>query len=127
MAFKLNTLHIFGYGETQVIGQDGETNINKKAPNDVLTLLQPVVDNVYSFKPAENPAINEYHAINIFVDLFSDYVPKDSENKSWRTQYEQLDQNAIDVLVAEVLAYEKPTQQKHSETTTQPTETTTQP
>jgi len=118
MAFKLNTLHIFGYGETQVIGQDGETNINKKAPNDVLTFLQPVVDNVYSFKPAENPAINEYHAINIFVDLFSDYVPKDSENKSWRTPYSELDQNAIDVLAAEVLAYEKPTQ---------PTETTTQP
>jgi len=117
MAFKLNTLHIFGYGETQVIGQNDGVNVNKKAPNDVLTFLQPVVDNVYSFKPQDNPAINEYHAINIFVDLFSDYVPKDSADNSWRTPYEDLDQNAIDVLVAEVMAYEKPI---NTETTTQP-------
>jgi hypothetical protein len=118
MAFKLNTLHIFGYGETQVIGQNDGVNVNKKAPNSVLTFLQPVIDNVYSYKPQDNLAINEFHAINIFEGLFSDYMPKDSVNKSWRTPYEQLDQNAIDTLVAEVMAYERPTQQNHSETTT---------
>lgn len=106
MAFQLNTLHIFGYGETQVIGQEDGNNINKKAPSLALVSLQAVVDNVYSFKPADNPAINEYHAINIFEGLFSDYMPKDSENKSWRTPYEELDQSFIDTLVAEVLAYQ---------------------
>ena len=105
MAFKLNTLHIFGYGEVQIIGQDDYVKINKKVPSSLMTFLQPVVDNIYSFKPSDNNSPNEYYTINIFADLFSDYIPKDSVNKSWRTQYAELDQNAIDVLVAEVLAY----------------------
>lgn len=103
MAFKLSTLHIFGYGETQVIGTDGDTQINKKVPSASLTKVTPVVDDVYSFKPADNQAPNVYHAINIFSEMFADYQPS-GDFKSWRTEWEKLNKVAIDELVAEVLA-----------------------
>jgi len=103
MAFVLNTLHIFGYGETQVIGQDGDTLIDKKVPSSELTSLTAVVDNVYSFRPVDNLSPNEYHAINIFNNLFADYQPS-GEFNSWRIDWVDLDKNYIDDLVAEVLA-----------------------
>jgi hypothetical protein len=99
-----STLHIFGYGETQLIGTDS----NKKVPSSVLTTLQSVVDNVYSFKPADNPATEEYHAINIFNDMFADWQTKDSSVKGWRTEYSELDSTLIDALVAEIVAYVEP-------------------
>ena len=105
MAFKLNTLHIFGYGEVQAIGTDGETSINKKAPASALTKVAAVVDDVYSHKPAENPAPNEYHAVNVFNDMFADYQPSGKGAKGWRTQFGDLNKVAIDELAAEVLAY----------------------
>jgi hypothetical protein len=109
MAFVLSTLHIFGYGETQVIGNDGTTSVNKKVPTSVLTKVTPVVDDVYSFKPTDNLSPNEYHAINIFNDMFADYQPK-GDFESWRTEWSKLNKTAIDELVAEVLAYTPPTQ-----------------
>jgi hypothetical protein len=103
MAFELSTLHIFGYGETQVIGTDGDTSVNKKVSSAGLTSLTAVVDNVYSFKPVDNLSPNEYHAINIFNNMFADYQPS-GEFDSWRTEWALLDQAYIDALVAEVLA-----------------------
>ena len=96
-----STLHIFGYGETQLIGKD----FNKKVPSTVLTTLTNVVNNVYSFKPEGNEATEEYHAINIFNTMFSDWQPKSSDAKGWRTEYAELDATAIDALVAEIEAY----------------------
>ena len=103
-----STLHIFGYGETQLIGAD----FNKKVSSSVLITLQAVVDNVYSFKPVDNPATEEYHAINIFNDMFADWQTKDSSTKGWRTEYSQLDATLIDALVAEIVAYVEPVVQQ---------------
>jgi hypothetical protein len=105
MAFDLFTLHIFGYGECQVIGKDGETQINKKAPSNQLVSLQAVVDNVYSFKPIDNNSPNKYHTISIFKDYYSNYSPDDSQYSSWKTNYDELDNLAIDLLATEILAY----------------------
>ena len=96
-----STLHIFGYGETQLIGKD----FNKKIPSASLTTLTAVVNNIYSFKPEGNEATEEYHAINIFNNMFSDWQPKSSDAKSWRTEYAELDATAIDALVAEIETY----------------------
>jgi hypothetical protein len=103
MAFQLSTLHIFGYGETQVIGSNGDTNVNKKVATSSLTKAQAVIDNVYSFKPADNTSPNVFFAINIFAESFADYLPQ-AEYSPWRTPYSGLDKAAIDALVAEVLA-----------------------
>ena len=99
-----STLHIFGYGETQLIG----TDFNKKVPSSVLTTLQPVVDNVYSFKPEGNTATEEYHAINIFNNMFADWQSSQQGVEGWRTEYTELNATLIDALVAEVQAYVEP-------------------
>jgi hypothetical protein len=100
MAQTFNTLHIFGYGETQVI-TDTE---NKKVPSSELTGVDAVVANVYAHKPADNNAGTDYHAINIFNDLFADYIPKGKDEKSFRVPYAELDAALIDAFVAEVEA-----------------------
>ena len=102
-----STLHIFGYGETQLIGN----NLNKKVSSIALTTLTAVVNNVYSFKPEGNTATEEYHAINIFNDMFADWQTKDSAVKGWRTEYSKLNATLIDALVAEIVALAEPTQE----------------
>lgn len=92
-----NTLHIFGYGESQVI-TDTE---NKKVASDKLTKVQAVIDNIYSLKPADNNAGTDYRTINIFNDLFADY--SDNQGNSFRVEYSELDSKKINALVAEIL------------------------
>lgn len=93
-----NTIHVFSYGETQLI-TDTE---NKKVNSADLTTLQAVVDNIYSHKPTDNDADTNYHAINIFNDLFADWLPSDKDQKSFRVPYAELDATLIDDLVAEI-------------------------
>jgi hypothetical protein len=102
-----STLHIFGYGETQLIGND----FNKKLNTSVLTTAQAVIDNVYSFKPEGNIATEEYHAINIFNNMFADWQTSQQGVEGWRVQYPELDASLIDALVAEIIAYVEPTQE----------------
>ena len=97
-----NTIHIFGYGETQIIGKD----LNKKVPTSVLTTVQLVVDNVYSNRPQDNNAAAEYHAVNIFNDMFADFQPQ--TGNAFRTQYADLDATLIEALAAEIVAYVAP-------------------
>ena len=96
-----STLHIFGFGDVQVITNDG--GATKKASD--LTALQPVVDNVWSTKPADSTLTSEeYHAINIFEGMFADWQPKEPKAEGFRTQYADLDATLIQTLVDEVLA-----------------------
>lgn len=94
-----NTLHIFGYGESQVITD----TINKKAPNEDLADDQSVVDMVYALKPSGNPATANYRNINIFNNMFADY--SDNDGNTFRVDYSELDSALIDALVQEVLNY----------------------
>lgn len=105
-----STLHIFGYGETQLIGK----NFNKKIPSTSLTTLAAVVNNVYSFKPEGNTATNNYHAINIFNTMFADWQVKEdnkseqikkNNNKGWRVKYTDLNIETINALITEIEAY----------------------
>ncbi len=92
-----NTLHIFGYGETQVI-TDTE---NKKVATDSIVGVQLVVDDLYSKKPADNPATSDYRVISIFNDMFADY--SDEEGNHFRVDYSELNAALIDAVVLEVL------------------------
>jgi hypothetical protein len=97
-----NTIHIFGYGETQVIKEkDG-----KKVSSSELSALQAVIDNVFSKKPEDNAASIAYHAINIFNDLFADFIPSNKDEKSFRIAYSELDAALIEALVVEIDAIE---------------------
>jgi hypothetical protein len=90
-----NTLHIFGYGECQVI-TDTE---NKKVATDLCPSAQAVVDMVYALKPEGNTAGTDYRAINIFNDMFADYQ---SPEGNFRVEYSELDSALIDQLVEEI-------------------------
>jgi hypothetical protein len=92
-----NTLHIFGYGETQVI-TDKE---NKKVPTDSIVGVQALVDDLYSKKPADNPATSDYRVISIFNDMFADY--SDEDGNHFRVDYSELNAALIDAVVLEVL------------------------
>jgi hypothetical protein len=92
-----NTLHIFGYGETQVI-TDTE---NKKVATDSIVGVQALVDDLYSKKPADNPATIDYATITILNDIFADY--SDEEGNHFRVDYSELNAALIDVVVLEVL------------------------
>lgn len=94
MAF--NTLHIFGYGETQVIS-DTE---NKKVASADLSGVQPVIDNIYSFKPVDNNAGLDYRTINVFNGLFVDY--SDNQGNHFRVDYSEVNSELINALVTEV-------------------------
>jgi hypothetical protein len=95
-----NTIHIFGYGETQVIGND---KLNKKFSTKDLTKVQAVVDYLFTTKPEENNATKEYHTINIFNNGHVDFVPKDSNSKGWRVKFEDLVLTTINALAQELL------------------------
>lgn len=92
-----NTLHIFGYGETQVI-TDTE---NKKVATDSIVGVQAVVDDLYSKKPADNPSTTDYRVITILNDIFADY--SDNLGNSFRVDYSELNAALIDAVVLEVL------------------------
>lgn len=94
---KYNTLHIFGYGECQVIT---ETE-NKKVPTSDCPSAQDVVDMIYALKPVDNNAGTDYRAINIFNGMFADYQ---SPEGNFRVEYSELDSALIDQLVSEIEA-----------------------
>jgi len=96
----ITTIHIFGYGETQIIGKD----VNKKVATSSLTSAQAVIDNVYSKKPADINAGTSFFAINIHIDMFADYLPEVSGEEHFRVAYSELDATLIDTLIAEVEA-----------------------
>ena len=94
---EYNTLHIFGYGETQVIT---ETE-NKKVATDSIVGVKALVDDLYSKKPADNPATTEYRVITILNDIFADY--SDEQGNHFRVDYSELNAALIDAVVLEVL------------------------
>lgn len=57
------TIHIFGYGETQI---NSET-LSVKVATDTLTTVTPLISGIFAKKPADNSTlITEFHAINLF-------------------------------------------------------------
>ena len=90
-----NTLHIFGYGECQLITDTD----NKKVPTSDCASAQSVVDMVYSKKPNDNTAGTDYRTINIFNDMFADYQ---SPEGNFRVDYAELDLALIEALVNEI-------------------------
>jgi hypothetical protein len=57
------TIHIFGYGETQINSKD----LSVKVATDTLTTVTPLITGIFAKKPADNPTlITDFHAINLF-------------------------------------------------------------
>lgn len=98
------TIHIFGYGEAQIISKD----VNFKAPVGSFTKLQAVIADVKSKMPA-GKTVAEHHAINIFGDLRADFQAKSAEGAkpmaentgSFSVPFSDLNATKLNALIAE--------------------------
>ena len=89
------TIHIFGYGETQINSKD----LSVKVATDTLTTVTPLVDGIFAEKPADNPTlITDFHAINLFGYNDARWTAKDSFNVKDDANLKPL----IDALIAEL-------------------------
>jgi hypothetical protein len=95
MITEFNTIHVFAYGEAQIIGKD----LNFKASISKFTKLQAVIDDVKSKKPA-NVTAGDYHAINIFHSIDVRYMGKAKEN-SFSCKVAELNETKLNALIAE--------------------------
>lgn len=101
MANPFNTLHIFGFGTVQVIT---DTQNVQASVSDFQALVDACVDDVWANKPEGYTGPKQYHAINTFYDLFSDWLPNQPDAQSFRVQYADLDTTAFVDLAEAVLA-----------------------
>lgn len=97
------TIHIFGYGETQLISKER----SGKLATSSLTKVTAFVDEVFSKKPETSTATIEYHAINIFSDMFIDFIPKNRDVKSlksnsFRVKFEEINNTVYNELITEL-------------------------
>ena len=100
-----NTIHIFGFGVVQVIGKD----FNIQAPIfSVQSQANACIDNLWSTKPSDNTSTKQYHAINVFDNMFADWQSKIKGEKGFRTEYKDLDASLFEALAQAVISLPKP-------------------
>lgn len=90
---QFNTIHLFGFGDTQIIGKDN----NGTVKSDTLTNLQALVDHIVTFKP-EEVILTDYHVIHIFNDMSIRYLGKGTENNADKTDF-MVDFSDIDATI----------------------------
>jgi hypothetical protein len=56
------TIHIFGYGETQINSKD----LSVKVKTTELAKVQPLVNSIWSKKPEDSDAEQSFHVIHFF-------------------------------------------------------------
>lgn len=100
---EFSTIHVFGYGETQVIGKD----VNKKVDTTSLTSVAPFISHVKLFKPAD-VTLTDHHVIHVFHGDSVRYLGKGTDNKDEKTSFivkwEEVDATLVDAIVNEVSA-----------------------
>jgi hypothetical protein len=97
-----NTIHVFGFGDTQIIGKD--TNGTVKA--EELTTLTAFVDHVKTHKP-EDVVLTDHHVIHIFNGSDVRYLGKGTENREDKTSFtvklSDIDSTALEDFTAELI------------------------
>ena len=89
------TIHVFGYGETQINSKD----LSIKVATDTLTTVTPLVAGVFAKKPADNTTlVTDFHAINFFGHNDIRWMSKDGFNVRNEASLKTL----IDNLIAEL-------------------------
>ncbi len=96
-----NTIHLFGSGEAQIIGED----LNKKTPNSELTKLAAFVDHIKTFKP-EDVVLTDYHVIHIFNKFDVRYLGTSTDNKKDKTtfsvKFDKVDATLLSALIDDI-------------------------
>jgi hypothetical protein len=93
METKNSTIHIFGYGETQINSED----LSIKVSTESLVKALPLVEAIWGKRPEEvTGEIIEYHAINIFNE-------KDIKWQSKSNSFEIESDENISLLISELI------------------------
>lgn len=101
-----STIHIFGFGVVQVIGE----GFNYQVQSSLVQMeLDPCINNVYDNKPIDNTTPKTYHAINVFNNMFSDWLPKEKDKEAFRVEFSNLDPTLFEALAQAVIGFH-PTQ-----------------
>ena len=57
------TIHIFGYGETQI----NSSELSIKVETNTLNSITPLLEGIYAKKPADNTTlVRDFHVVNCF-------------------------------------------------------------
>lgn len=103
-----NTIHLFGFGDAQIIGADSNLTVK----SDTLTNLTAFVDHIKTFKP-EDVTLTDYHVIHIFNEMDVRYLGKGTEVKTDKTNFtvkiSEVDPTILGNLVDELAAAVVPT------------------
>jgi hypothetical protein len=95
-----NTIHIYGYGESQIISNDA----NRKVANDKLSTISPLLS-FLATKQQEGTSVNieNLHTLNIANGTFIDFVPLfGNNNKMQRYLWNDVDITLIDNIADEI-------------------------
>jgi hypothetical protein len=95
-----NTIHVFGFGQSQMIGPDK----NGGVANDELSSVSPLIDYLASIQQ-EGTSINPdtFHVFNIYQGQFIDFVANTrTGNKSQRFNMADIDTTTVDNLADEI-------------------------
>jgi hypothetical protein len=96
-----NTIHIFGYGETQIVSKDH----NGKAANSELKTLDALYTSL-ALKQQKGTKItlSDTHALTIYNGGFVDFRPKSaSKNNGQRLDWTEVNAKQIDKLANEIM------------------------
>jgi len=99
---QFKTIHIFAYGETQIIGS---TNDGKVAASTLIT-QQALIDHIKGFRP-DDVLDRPYHVIHLHHDNKASYLGKGEalkEKTSFHVDWSELDQSLISALSDELVA-----------------------
>jgi len=93
------TIHIFGYGETQI----NSTEFSVKVSTKTLKKVTPLVNAIWGKKPADSNAEEKYHVVNLFGHNDIRWVSNDGFELSQQSDLVSF----IDDLIAELrIAYD---------------------
>jgi len=96
-----NTSHIFGYGESQMIGADK----NGKVENGTLTTISPLITYLASIQQEGTTiSMDTLFALNIYHDDFIDFIPNSDGNLMQRFVWTDIDVTTTDAFTDELSA-----------------------
>lgn len=95
---KFNTIHVFGYGETQIITNDS----NSKFEHASLTKQKAFIDSLKSKRPTEVQDM-ALHCINIHAGNRVDYVSKE-KGGNFSVKVSDLDTKKFNAFVNELIS-----------------------
>ncbi len=97
-----NTIHVFGFGDTQIIGADKKGTVK----SNTLTKLTAFVNHIKSLKPTDVVAA-DYHVIHIFNGADVRYLGTTTsrvDKVTYSVKIADIDQTILNELVAEIEA-----------------------